>query len=143
MARMPAISEVVVDRRVYDRFKRRAFDHYPKEYAEQLWGRVDGTRALVDIFQPVELTKQTRNEVDFDFDQPCGTEHSGLTLLGSIHTHPAEFFGTTPSDDDIKAAAVEREIVWGICAIRKTAKRRFAACRFWSAASEVEFVVAE
>lgn len=141
---MATVREVVVDRKVYDRFKRRALSHYPREYAEQLWGTVEGGRANISVIEPTELTSQARDGVDFDFDQQCGTKHSGQTLLGSIHTHTAPYNGTEPSDSDICSSIHDKEIVWGICGIRKTPKRRFFSCRFWSNnGGEVEFVVAE
>jgi len=140
----PSIHTVIVDRRILDGFKRRALKHYPKEYAEQLWGTLEGRKASVCVIEPVDLTQQTRDEVEFDFDQRCGTEHSGMTLLGSIHTHPAPYEGTEPSEADISSSIHDKEIVWGVCGIRKTPKRRFFSCSFWSAGrGEVELVVSE
>ncbi|MDR3748182.1 MAG: hypothetical protein P4M04_08550 [Acidobacteriota bacterium] len=140
----PSIHTVVVDRKILDGFKRRALKYYPKEYAEQLWGTVEGGKANLCVIEPVDLSEQTRDGVDFDFDQRCGTKHSGMTLLGSIHTHSAPYDGTEPSDDDVSSSIHDKEIVWGICGIRKTAKRRFFSCRFWSPGrGEVELVVSE
>lgn len=140
----PSIHTVVVDRKILDGFRRRALKHYPREYAEQLWGIVESSKANVCVIEPIDLKQQTRNGVDFDFDQQCGTKHSGMTLLGSIHTHPAPHDRTGPSDDDVSSSIHDKEIVWGICGIRKTPKRRFFSCRFWSTGrGEVELVVSE
>src|SRR5208283_5802316 len=109
----PSIHTVIVDRRILDGFKRRALKHYPKEYAEQLWGTLEGRKASVCVIEPVDLTQQTRDEVEFDFDQRCGTEHGGMTLLGSIHTHPAPYEGTEPSEADISSSIHDKEIVLG------------------------------
>jgi proteasome lid subunit RPN8/RPN11 len=109
----PSIHSVVVDRKILDGFKRRALKQYPKEYAEQLWGTVEGSKANICVIEPVDLKQQTRDEVDFDFDQRCGTEHSGMILLGSIHTHPAPYERTEPSADDISSSIHDQEIVWG------------------------------
>jgi proteasome lid subunit RPN8/RPN11 len=133
-----------VDRKILDGFKRRALKQYPKEYAEQLWGTVEGSKANICVIEPVDLTQQTRDGVDFDFDQRCGTKHSGMTLLGSIHTHPAPYDHAEPSAADISSSIHDKEIVWGVCGIRKTPKRRFFSSRFWSASQvEVELVVSE
>jgi len=138
------IHTVVVDRKILDGFKRRAMKHYPKEYAEQLWGAIKRRRAHIYVIEPFDLDSQTKGSVDFDFDQQCGTEHGEFMLLGSIHTHPAPYDGTEPSDADIVEAEREKEIVWGIMAIRKTAKRHFFGCRFWSnSGGEIELLFSE
>lgn len=152
------LSEVVIDRRVLDQFKRRALRAYPNEHAEQLWGRVEGKAAHIYHIEPFDevpagegtllgegdIGEQKKDEVNFAFEQKIGTYHGKLRLLGSIHTHPGDEFGTEPSDEDIREAVRGGEIVWGIYAIRKTAKRRFISCRFWSTAhGQLELVMAE
>lgn len=137
------ISEVVIDRRLLDQFKRRAFRAHPNETAEQLWGCIRGRKAHVCHIEPIDIERQTKHEVDFTFDQDCGSKHGKLKLLGSIHTHPGEY-GTEPSDEDIDEAQKDGEIVWGIYAVRKAGKRRFISCRFWSTVDgQLELVIAE
>ena len=137
------LSEVVIDRRVLDTFKRRAFKAYPREYAEQVWGAIKGKSAHICAAEPIELTEQTRHTVDYDFEQPPGTKSGKYVLLGSFHTHPPPY-DTQPSDNDIQSAVEDGELVWGILAIRKRGKRRFSTVRFWSTADgEMEVVIAE
>ena len=141
---MRKITGVLIDRAVLDGFKRRALKHYPREYAEQLWGTVGRSRAHICVIEPVDLTQQSRDSVDFDFDQQCGSEHSGLILLGSIHTHPAPWDHTSPSDSDIRSALHDKEIIWGICGIRKAKTRHFTSFRFLSNShGEVELTIGE
>jgi proteasome lid subunit RPN8/RPN11 len=155
---MSGLTQIVIDRRVLDQFKRRSLRAYPNEHAEQLWGTIEGGAAHIyhiepfDKVQPRErstvgegdIEEQKKDEVNFSFDQRCGTYHGKLRLLGSIHTHPAGRFGTEPSDEDIREAVGAGEIVWGIYAIRKTNRRRFISCRFWSTAKgQLDLVIAE
>lgn len=152
------LTQIVIDRRVLDQFKRRSLRAYPNEHAEQLWGTIEGGAAHIYHIEPFDnvlpreqtvvsegdSAEKKKDEVDFAFEQRCGTCRGKLTLLGSIHTHPADEFGTEPSDEDIREAVRAGEIVWGIFAIRKTAKRRFISCRFWSAANgQLELVIVE
>lgn len=155
---MSGLTQVVIDRRVLDQFKRRSLRAYPKEHAEQLWGTIEGGAAHIYHIEPFDkmrlrersivgegdIEEKRNDEVDFSFDQRCGTCHGKLTLLGSIHTHLGDKFGTEPSDEDIHEAVHAGEIVWGIYAIRKTTKRRFISCRFWSTTGgQLELVIAE
>ena len=129
------LTQIVIDRRVLDQFKRRSLRAYPNEHAEQLWGTIEGSAVHIYHIEPFDkvssrertvvsegdIEEERKDEVDFAFEQRCGTCHGKLTLLGSIHTHPADEFGTEPSEEDIREAVHAAEIVWGIYAIRKTA----------------------
>ncbi len=152
------LTQVVVDRRVLNQFKRRSLRAYPNEHAEQLWGTIEGSAVHVCHIEPFDkvpsrertvvgegdIQEERKDEVDFSFEQQCGTCNGRLTRLGSIHTHPGEEIGTEPSGEDIREAVRAGEIIWGIYAIRKTAKRHFISCRFWSTNDrQLELVISE
>jgi proteasome lid subunit RPN8/RPN11 len=137
------LTEVVIDRRVLDTFKRRAFKALPLEYAEILWGTIKGYSVHVCAAEPMELFDQGKNTVDYEYEHPPGTKAGRYMLLGSIHTHPHPY-ACVPSEDDIERAEYDKEVIWGILAIRKRGKRRFSTVRFWSTADgEMEVVIAE
>ena len=144
MTRPRQIREVVVDKKILERFKRQALKDYPKETAAQLYGSLKRRAAHVYAIVPAEMTAQAKHGCDFEFDDACGTKHAGITLLGSLHTHPGSGFGTEPSDADILSADHDGELIFGIYAIRLSAKRKFISCKFYSAADgEVELVISE
>ena len=115
-------------------YRRRALARYPREYMETLWGRMrDGE---VDIYAcyPIDH-KGTRDNCQYvgsdieaqrDEDAP---EH-GLTLLGTIHSHPDGSSG--PSEADFVTAAGDGDIVSGICQILRHNGRRRSWVRFYS-----------
>jgi proteasome lid subunit RPN8/RPN11 len=126
---IPRITEVMIDKGVLNMFKARALRNYPLERAEEMWGTIEGTIANVCVINTVMVDDADRESVEFDATAEYGDQVKGLTLLGSIHTHSEE--DCTPSKSDIESAKAEGEIFFGICAIRKTEKRRFVSFGFF------------
>jgi proteasome lid subunit RPN8/RPN11 len=128
---METLTEVVVDRKVLDAFKRRALKLYPLEFLEQMVGRIVGSQVRIYAFRELEH-EATRYEVviDEDLDPMTEGEDRHFDILGTIHTHPQDTI--QPSDLDWEAMARDRELVMGICAIRKTTKRRFVSFAFYN-----------
>src|SRR5512147_2578265 len=129
---METLTEVLVDRKVLDAFKRRALELYPREFLEQIVGRVVGTQVRVYAFRELEH-EATKWEVVIDEDLDPMTEGEDtrhFDILGTIHTHPQSTI--EPSDLDWEAMRRDRELVMGICAIRKTVKRRFVSFAFYN-----------
>ena len=129
---METLAEVVVDRKVLDAFKRRALRFYPREFLEQIVGRIVGSQARIYAFHELEH-EATRFEVVIDEDLDPMTEGADsrhYDILGTIHTHPQS--SIEPSDIDWDAMKRDRELVMGICAIRKTTKRRFVSFAFYN-----------
>ncbi|HWR14364.1 MAG TPA: Mov34/MPN/PAD-1 family protein [Terriglobales bacterium] len=141
---MPELTEVVVDRKVLDAFKRRALKLYPKEFLEQIVGRVVDGQARVYAFRELEH-EATRFEVVIDEDldpMTDGEDVRRFDILGTIHTHPQSTI--EPSNIDWEAMARDRELVMGICAIRKTAKRRFVSFAFYNGSKKLlQLTIAE
>lgn len=71
-----------------------------------------------------------------------GEGQSGYDILGTIHTHPQDTI--EPSELNWKTMKDDGELIIGICAIRKTAKRRFVSFAFFNRSQEhVQLTIAE
>lgn len=141
---MPKVSEVVIDRKVLGAFKRRALKAYPREILEQAVGKIVGTQARIYAFRDLEHQASTSAVVMDDDVNPMteGKEGMRLTILGTIHTHPQDT--VEPSELDWQSMSQDGELVMGVCAIRKTAKRRFVSFAFFNRVQEnVQLTVAE
>lgn len=129
---MAELREVIIDRKLLDAFKRRALKLYPLEFLEQIVGRIIDGQARLYAFRELEH-EATRFEVTIDEDLDPMTEGAGETrydILGTIHTHPQST--VEPSNIDWDAMKRDRELIMGICAIRKTIKRRFVSFAFYN-----------
>jgi proteasome lid subunit RPN8/RPN11 len=141
---MPKVTEVVIDRKVLGAFKRRALKAYPREILEQVVGKIVGTQARIFAFRDLEHQASTSAVVMDDDVNPMteGQEGMSLTILGTIHTHPQDT--VEPSELDWQSMRQDGELVMGVCAIRKTAKRRFVSFAFFNRVREhVQLTVAE
>ncbi len=131
--RMQELAEVVVDRKVLEGFRRRALAAYPREIIEQVVGRIVGQQARIFAFRDLEY-EATRSRVIMDEDANPMTEggdEDGFEILGTVHTHPQDT--VEPSEIDWQSMHDDNELLMGICAIRKTAKRRFVTFAFFGA----------
>jgi proteasome lid subunit RPN8/RPN11 len=129
-----AITKVVVDRRAEALFRRRALRRYPLEYIESVWGRIIGTTAYIHAFMPLdhEATPDAINYDDADlWDQHDEAREEGLTVLGSIHTHP-DRDDAIFSETDLREHVIDpHDRVMGICAIECKGKRRKLHIAYW------------
>lgn len=128
---MQELAEVMVDHKVLEGFKRRALAAYPREIIEQLVGRIVGQQARIFAFRDLEY-EATRSSVIMDDDANPMTEGGDevrFEILGTIHTHPQDT--VEPSEIDWESMREDNELLMGICAIRKTAKRRFVSFAFF------------
>jgi proteasome lid subunit RPN8/RPN11 len=141
---MEPLTEVLVDRKVLDAFKRRALKLYPREFLEQIVGRVVGTQVRIYAFRELEH-EATKWEVVIDEDldpMTDGEDTRHFDILGTIHTHPQSTI--EPSDLDWEAMRRDRELVMGVCAIRKNSIRRFVSFAFYDTAkTQLQLTVAE
>ena len=141
---METLTEVVVDRKVLDAFKRRALKLYPREFLEQIVGRIVGPQIRIYAFRELEH-EATRFEVVIDEDMDPMTEGEDsrhYDILGTIHTHPQS--SIEPSDIDWEAMKRDGEHVMGICAIRRTIKRRFVSFAFYNTdRTQLQLTIAE
>ena len=141
---MPKVTEVVVDRKVLGAFKRRALKAYPREILEQVVGKMVGTQARIFAFRDLEHQASKSAVVMDDDVNPMteGEEGMRLSILGTIHTHPQDT--VEPSELDWQTMRQDGELVMGVCAIRKTAKRRFVSFAFFNRIREhVQLTIAE
>ena len=136
-----------MDGRVLDGYKRRAFRRPRTEYAEVLWGTVDGCVARVAAIQPIaQKGKHAEVEIDpDDTDTDASRDHAesvGLRVLGSIHSHPWPF-ACEPSNADVESFHQDGEYVMGICALREKGRRRFTSFGFFDGRRQLELTIAE
>jgi hypothetical protein len=129
---MAELTEVVVDRKVLDGFKRRALKTYPLELFEQVIGRIVETQVRVFAFQAIEH-EATDRDITLDDDvNPMteGKDARGYDILGTIHSHPMDT--VEPSPLDWSSMKEDGELIMGVCSIRKTARRRFVSFAFFN-----------
>jgi|SRR5512146_1164778 proteasome lid subunit RPN8/RPN11 len=129
---MAELTEVVVDRKVLDGFKRRALQVYPLELLEQVVGRAVEGQARVFAFQAIEH-EATERDITLDDDvNPMteGEDTKRYDILGTIHSHPMDT--VEPSPLDWSSMKEDGEFVMGVCSIRKTMKRRFVSFAFFN-----------
>jgi proteasome lid subunit RPN8/RPN11 len=141
---MEPLNEVVVDRKVLDAFKRRALKFYPREFLEQIVGRIVGSQVRIYAFRELEH-EATEWEVVIDEDLDPMTEGEDsrhYDILGTIHTHPQS--SIEPSNLDWEAMNRDGEHIMGICAIRRTSKRRFVSFAFYNTdRSQMQLTIGE
>ncbi len=141
---MAEVTEVVVDRKLLTSFKRRALRAYPREILEQVVGKIVAGQARIYAFRALEH-EGAKNVVIIDEDVNPMTEDEDtlrFTILGTIHTHPQDT--VEPSDLDWQTMKQDGELIMGVCAIRKTAKRRFVSFAFFNRSREhVQLTLAE
>jgi proteasome lid subunit RPN8/RPN11 len=141
---MPKVTEVVIDRKVLLAFKRRALQAYPREILEQVVGKMVGTQAHVYAFRDLEHQASTSAVIMDEDVNPMteGEEGMNLSILGTIHTHPQDT--VEPSELDWQSMRQDGELIMGVCAIRRTAKRRFVSFAFFNRTREhVQLTIAE
>lgn len=130
-------SQIVIDRKAEQGFRRRALRAFPSEYIETLWGYVDGDTLNICVFMPIKHTAAPAwvdyDEEEFDHQEEEAAEYK-LELLGTIHTHP-DRTETHFSETDLVSAQDTQECVLGICAIeeekREGKKRRVCRIAYW------------
>ena len=141
---METVSEVVIDRKVLSAFKRRALKAYPREILEQVVGKMVGGQARVFAFRDLEHQGERRAVVMDDDVNPMteGDDMMPYSILGTIHTHPQDT--VEPSELDWQSMKADGELIMGVCAIRRTTKRRFVSFAFFNREREhVQLTVAE
>lgn len=141
---METIREVVIDRKVLSAFKRRALKAYPREILEQVVGKMVGSQARVFAFRDLEHQGERRAVVMDDDVNPMteGEDLVRYSILGTIHTHPQDT--VEPSELDWQSMKADGELIMGVCAIRRTTKRRFVSFAFFNRDREhVQLTVAE
>lgn len=141
---MADVAEVLIDRKVLTDFKRRALRAYPREILEQVVGQVVGKQVRIFAFRELEY-KGLKNAIVMDDDiNPMteGDEALPYSILGTIHTHPQDT--VEPSDLDWQSMKEDGELIMGVCAIRRTTKRRFVSFAFFNRDREhVQLTIAE
>ena len=130
---------VLVSGDVLAAFRRRAVRRYPREYMETIWGKMVNGDAHIFSFQtiPHTGTRETCEYVYSDIvSQREDAEEDGLTMLGTIHTHPDG--GSGPSESDMETARTDGDMVSGILQVlRVNGKKRTHFCFFVAQVSDL------
>ena len=127
------MKRIVVDAAEERKFRRRALRHMPNEYIEALFGIERRNELVICAFINIEHTgtPRTLDHDDEDYERHRRqAERSGLTLLGTIHTHPhrdSALFSDTDAHESLRLG----ERVMGICAIDTSGTRRKCITRYW------------
>jgi proteasome lid subunit RPN8/RPN11 len=143
-APMEKVTEVVVDRKVLGSFKRRALQAYPREILEQVVGKMVSTQLQIYAFRDLEHQGSNKAVVMDDDVNPMteGEDSMPFSILGTIHTHPQDTI--EPSELDWESMRQDGEHIMGVCAIRRTTKRRFVSFAFFNRDREhVQLTIAE
>ena len=138
------VTEVVVDRKVLTAFKKRALKAYPREILEQIVGKTVGAQLRIYAFRDLDHKGSKRAVVMDDDVNPMTEGEDGMpyTILGTIHTHPQDTI--EPSDLDWDSMKQDGELVMGVCAMRRTTKRRFVSFAFFNRSREhIQLTIAE
>ena len=123
--------KVTIDQKTLNAFKRRARKTFPTEHCEAAWGKVTLTEVIVDRLVEVPYTAGTDGlsaycNVTYEEWDKCAAaaKEAGLDLIGSIHSHPADFGDsiTFPSSWDNESAVEYGEQIIGIYSIEKDKK---------------------
>jgi len=138
------VTEVVIDRKVLSAFKRRALKAYPHEILEQVVGEMAGTQLRIFAFRDLDHKGSKRAVIMDDDVNPMteGEDSIPYAILGTIHTHPQDT--VEPSELDWQSMKDDGEFIMGVCAIRKTSRRRFVSFAFFNRGREhVQLTIAE
>ena len=119
------------------KFKVRAGRRYPKEYMETLWGLRDGQRGC-DVLL-IKVVPQKSNKHQCEVTDKGWTAHleetaaeSGLTFLGTIHTHNGNRHEEIPTGaDNISAIAVGEQFFAIDCIHKLPSGRLKHNVKFW------------
>ncbi len=118
----PAISSVLLDKRVLAGFRKRAKAAYPREYIVVMFGKITDDVAEVHVMLPLPHDA-TRNAIDYDHDdiELLAEEVScqGLVFVGTCHTHPCMNTCSHPSETDHETGVRFHEPVMGVLWLRK------------------------
>lgn len=139
---------VVVGKRSWQGFVRRAKGSFPMEHCEALWGEstVDGFR-ITDI-KHMKVTVE-KNQVDYDDDEVqrhrAAAAKVGKTFLGTVHTHPGKSFDTCGSTHDHHVASKDGELLMGVVVLYKDPKgsKFVMQSDWWIPQPKIEVIYAE
>jgi len=117
---------------------------YPLEWAEAMWGFVEGSTVYICVMERVGVDATTDEEIEYEVDAELGEQRGDFILLGDIHSHTGEDAACALSELDIEEATRTATPVTGICCIRKFPKRRQVSFGFFHADGKpIEWTVAE
>lgn len=126
---------VKVDPAEIRKFRRRVLRAYPNEHMELVWGKQVKLNVFhIHVFDQIKYIGVS-DAIYYDDEQVRESAEEaklvGLTLLGSIHSHP-ECHDSAPSEHDYDEALKAGELISGIALVCKQPNgRRSIRIRFW------------
>lgn len=130
--------QITVANRELRNFRRRAARRYPKEYIETLWGFRNGGWHILEFRQIEHEASRLTLECNTE-DVKYGAKDGKLTRIGTIHTHTILTSDCSPSEHDWDDAAINNELISGICTVEKSPKGRLRTrVRFFKARATCE-----
>lgn len=135
--------KVFIDKREIQKLKRRMLKAYPKERIELLWGKFKKPDEFhVYVFDQIPFKSTSKSLEHDESEYQISSDHAqsgGLTLLGSIHSHP-DCDDAAPSEFDYDESIKTGELISGIVCINvnKSGKKRTIRLRFWGPLQSIE-----
>lgn len=135
--------KVLVSKSELRKLRKRMRDAYPNERIEYIWGHAHPTKHEVHIYVFDQVKHKAGEDKEGrkwckadDVDSEESVKHAeenGLTILGSIHSHP-DFAECSPSESDYDDEENNStNLLMGICGVWKAgkSKRLQARIRFF------------
>jgi proteasome lid subunit RPN8/RPN11 len=123
-----------VDKKEEAKFRRRAIRALPNEYLETMYGFIKDDEVYICAFMEFEH-ESSPVDISYDDDDLVRDQNhaqaNGLTMLGTIHTHPDREDALYSESDARSCWETKQEIVFGICAISNKGKRRKCHVAYW------------
>lgn len=156
------VHRIVIEKKVLESFKRRAFKEFPNEHIEALLGRLQITNDMnvlsIYAFEKLDKEKAEKRIVVYSMAEEEIEAGTSLKYFGTLHTHPKSRL--EPSDEDWKSflhtSQVEEQLVngyysqvlldevMGIMYIDRKAKQKFSGIAFYNRqGNQIEVVISE
>ncbi len=139
--------KVITSEKAWAGFVRRAKHAFPKEHAEALWGEETVDSYRITDFKRIKIIKKTMNSIEYDDAeakrQKWLAQQDGKIFLGTIHTHPRQYYDTAASTQDHIGGIKDGEIVMGVVVIykKKDTNRFVIKTDWWFPQSKLEFIL--
>jgi proteasome lid subunit RPN8/RPN11 len=134
--------KIFIDKDEVKKLKQRMLKAYPNERIELMWGKFKKPDEFhIFIFDSIPHKGKRRSVDHAPEELNISSDHAstmGLTLLGSIHSHP-DCEDCSPSEFDYDSGIEEGEVISGIATINKGKNgRKSIKIRFWGPLLGVE-----
>lgn len=132
------ITRVILAKKLLASFRKKAQSSYPNEVMNTLWGKLEGSTAIVEELHDFDqhATGQLVNYTDADTMAPAGR---GIRFLGTIHTHP-DCTDASPSAADWTDAFGAGEHIFAVMKIVKHNNKFKTEVAFWEPRPQITII---